>query len=68
MTPKQKSYLRALMVEAGHIHPRGFFRASAKFLPHNPTCRERAAGFDAWAGRLTKHQASEVIDALLAAK
>lgn len=63
-TPKQAAYLRSLMVEAGHAHPQGYLRGSAKQLPHGPTMRERSGSVDAWIGRLTVRQASECIDAL----
>lgn len=63
-TTKQASYLKALMIEAGHAHPQGYLRASAKHLPNGPTMRERSGSVEQWMGRLTVRQASECIDAL----
>ena len=66
ITERQRNFLKALLIEAGDIHPQHLsFRSSAKRLPHGPTMRERSAGFDVWASRLTKKQASEVISFLL---
>jgi hypothetical protein len=64
-TSKQVSYLKSLMIDAGLVHPQGYLRGDAKYLPHHPTMSERQKGFGAWAGRLTVRQTSEVIDYLL---
>ena len=63
-TQKQAEYIVALMVEAGHAHARGYLRGSAKKLPHGPSMRERTGTVEEWIARLTKKQASEVIEAL----
>lgn len=63
-TPKQTAYIYNLMIEAGHAHPQGMLRGSAKRLPYGPTMRERSGSVQGWAARLTVRQASEVIDAL----
>lgn len=66
-TKKQIAYIRALLVEQGLCHARyGSLSGASKHLPHGPSMRERGAGggVEAWAGRLTVGQASEVIDYL----
>jgi len=64
MTPKQRAYLRALLIEQGYAHPGGGLVGKSKHLPHGPSMRERALGMDAWLDRLTVRQASELIDYL----
>lgn len=63
-TPKQASYIKSLLIEAGHAHPQGYMRGSAKHLPYGPSQRERMGTVEAWVRGLTAKQASEVIDAL----
>lgn len=63
-TSKQATYLRDLMVEAGHAHPQGFLRGSSKTLPHGPSMAERSGSVDDWIERLSVGQASDVIAAL----
>lgn len=45
-TPKQRAYIRALLIELGHAHHMGSLRASSKYLPYGPSMRERGKGSD----------------------
>ena len=63
-TPKQAQYLKDLLVERGYLNGNyGSMYGHAKQLPYHPTLAERR-NVDAWIGRLSVRQASEVIDSL----
>ena len=67
-TDRQKRFIKALLIDAGYVNPRYWsFYGRAKELPYGPRMRERgiAGGVEQWLERLTKRQASEVIDYLL---
>ena len=63
-TPKQAQYLKALLIERGYLNGNyGSMYGHAKQLPYHPTLAERRS-VDAWIGRLSVREASEVIDLL----
>jgi len=63
-TPKQAQYLKDLLIERGYVNGNyGSMYGHSKELPYHPTLAERR-NVDAWIGRLSVREASEVIDSL----
>lgn len=63
-TQKQAQYLKDLLIERGYVNGKyGSMYGHAKELPYHPTIAERR-DVDAWLGRLSVKQASEIIDSL----